>query len=355
MTSINIQVNDCATCVALSGNRLAVGISSNEILLFDISTGETLGSLPEPDYYSFVATMAFSPIENGRLLATGGKDRRVCLWDTFTKKCVMSGTHHSDIVSCLDFSPDGKTLASGSYDSSIMIWDVARGVRTKMFGNNPGDSIYKCKFFGNGEFLAYCSADNTVRLHELSSAKPKELEVIRCKSSFITMDLSVDNMLAINTTHGIVEIWNLNRKPQLETKIDTKQIGVSGLQFSPDGNRLATSGEGPSLKIWNWRTSVALKSKVIKQPNLQLFILDMIFLPDGKQLLCATSVPRFYLFTTSEWDDREHHLSSPDLKKDVFRLMAVKERQDKTDTNPRLPMNVWLNVFKQLAEAKESE
>ena len=71
--------------------------------------------------------VAFSP--NGRILASAPLDKTIKFWDASTGNLVRTFEGHEDNVLCLSFSPDGKTLASGSYknDETVKLWDTQKG------------------------------------------------------------------------------------------------------------------------------------------------------------------------------------------------------------------------------------
>jgi WD40 repeat protein len=120
-------------CVAFSTDGQIVGSSGFDqvVRLWDTRSGRALYSLPAQD--TITTSIAFHP--NGELLATSAADFTVRLWDVALKggqylgsdairlRSILRG--HTDRVESARFSPDGRTIASGSADGTIKLWDVA--------------------------------------------------------------------------------------------------------------------------------------------------------------------------------------------------------------------------------------
>jgi WD40 repeat protein len=75
-----------------------------------------------------VNCLAFRP--DGRILASGGDDRSIRLWDVATGKKTVPLMGHTDKVRAVAFSPDGQTLASGSSDGTIKLWQLPSSPKT---------------------------------------------------------------------------------------------------------------------------------------------------------------------------------------------------------------------------------
>jgi WD40 repeat protein len=112
-------------------------------------------------------SVAFSP--DGETLASGSSDNTIKLWDVSSGMLVRTLSGHTSYVYSVAFSPDGETtLASGSVDHTIKLWDVASGILLRTLTGHTSN-VHSVAFSSYGETLASGSNDGTVLLWDVAS------------------------------------------------------------------------------------------------------------------------------------------------------------------------------------------
>jgi len=136
------------------------------VRLWEVATGKALQTLQ--GHTSAVYSVAISP--DGKTLASGSYDNTVRLWEVATGKALQTLQGHTNCVCSVAFSPDGKTLASGSYDNTVRLWEVATG---KALQTLQGHTLVvnSVAYSPDGKTLASGSEDQTVRLWEVVSGQ----------------------------------------------------------------------------------------------------------------------------------------------------------------------------------------
>ncbi len=113
--------------------------------------------------------MAWSP--HGASLASGSRDNTVKIWNVKTGKCVSTLNGHSRSVTSVAWNNDGTKLVSGSYDSTVRIWSVGSTGTFECQSPLTVDSpVYSVAFSPDGTKLASGSLDKTVRIWSVGSA-----------------------------------------------------------------------------------------------------------------------------------------------------------------------------------------
>ena len=193
-----------------------------------------------------VYSIAFSP--DGTTLASGSWDSTMRLWDAVTgaPKHTLEG-HRGDVYS-IAFSPDGTTLASGGWDNTVRLWDAVTGAHKYTLEGHRGD-VYSIAFSPDGTTLASGGWDNTVRLWDaVTGAHKYTLEGHR--GDVYSIAFSPDGTtLASGSSDNTVRLWDAvtgAHKATLEGHWGT----VYSVAFSPDGSTLASGGYDDTIRLW---------------------------------------------------------------------------------------------------------
>lgn len=115
-----------------------------------------------------VSALAISP--DKKLLASGGSDHRIVIWNIPTGRQVYSLSEHTQAVLTLAFNHSGNLLTSGGADGSVKIWDVARGVKLEDLAVQP-KGVSCVAFSRDDKYLAIAGAEKMIVVWELSARK----------------------------------------------------------------------------------------------------------------------------------------------------------------------------------------
>ncbi len=243
-----------------------------------------------------VESVTFSP--DGRTLASASTDTTIRLWNARTHKQAGTPlTGHTGAVSNVTFSPDGRTLASASADTTIRLWDT----RTHKQAGAPltGHSSYitGVTFSPDGRTLASASGDTTVRLWNLRSHKPLGTPLSGHTDVITSVAFSPDGRtLASAAFDNTIRLWDTRTHKQVGKM--TSHDDVLSVAFSTDGRTLASTGEDTTIWLWDvhsltsFGTSFTGSTKPVR---------SVAFSPDGRTL-ASTGEDR----TIRLWDTRTH-------------------------------------------------
>ncbi|MCL2004635.1 MAG: WD40 repeat domain-containing protein [Planctomycetaceae bacterium] len=187
--------------------------------------------------------------QQGHLLALGGDDHIIRLWNVRERKFVAQLHEHKEAVRGLAFSPDDSRLVTVAQDGQIHIWDTQDGRRLHSIPE-PVRGMRRIMFQPNSSRFAVCGFDQNVRIYDAVT-----YQLIATFPAHGTNNEAVayshdGSLLAVGGRTGIVRIWNTADYRHL-TDIAGDGRRVRAMAFSPDDSLLATGGEGPFIMLWN--------------------------------------------------------------------------------------------------------
>jgi WD40 repeat protein/Flp pilus assembly protein TadD len=223
-----------------------------------------------------VRDVSFSP--DGKQVASGSYDNAVRLWDVATGKTTATLEGHTDRLFSVSFSPDGKQLASGSADNTVRLWDVAMGKELATLEGHK-DRVYSVSFSPNGKQLASGSKDNTIRLWDVATGKL--LATLQGHTGRVfSVSFSPDGkQLASGSADTTVRIWDVATGKTTAT-LQGHTNWVWSVSFSPNGKQLASGSADNTMRIWDVATG---KTTATLQGHTN-WVSSVSFSPDGKQL-----------------------------------------------------------------------
>ncbi len=255
---------------------------------------------------NLVNSVTFGP--DNKTLATGSFDGTVRLWDVITDQQIgatlVGPTGVDNEVNSVAFSPDGKVLAGGS-DDAIWLWNVATHKQIGDPITGHIGIIESVAFSPDDKIFATGSFDGTVRLWDV--ATHQQIGKTIAVDTSASLDHAVNSVafspdgktLATGSDDHTVRLWGVAAQQQIGTPLTGHTGWVTSVAFSPDGKTLASGSADGTARLWN-----SVTHKQIGNPlTVYTEITSVAFSPDGGTL--ATGVEDH---TVRLWnvDDHRH-------------------------------------------------
>jgi len=228
-----------------------------------------------------VRSVAFSP--DGKILASGGYDGNVILWDLAGYPLEPPLSAHKDIIYSVAFSPEGKIVASGSADGTIILWDVENHTY-KTLSAGVG-KVFSVAFSPDGKTLACGKEDGTITFWDVRGGGPIGGALTGHKGAVYNVAFSPDGKKLVSSgADKKIIFWDMDGSKRKRSVEDTSEVFC--IAFSPDGKMLASGNRHSNVTLWDVATRKPLRTPLTGHANA---VFSVAFSPDGKTLVSAST------------------------------------------------------------------
>lgn len=230
-----------------------------------------------------IASTHFCP--QGKLLATGGGDKMIRLWDVAQGKQLHQWKGPSSFTCAVRFSPDGKLLAAAGYETRsgnpIYLYDVQTHKELPHLAGHLTGGIRRLVFHPEGKMLISAGFDGFVRVWDLQARK--EVRAIKVEHGTVySIDLSSDGKLLATAGQDGLKLWEFATGKRLPREGMGRHSCVS-VAIAPD-RKLVASGDSSSVKIWEVATG-----KVVQElKGFKGEVSQILFSRDGRRLFSGS-------------------------------------------------------------------
>ena len=234
------------------GNRLAVAGGTGTLQILEASTGNVEKTFPVG---ASPSRLIFSP--DGKRL-TVSSDAGLVVWDVESGQMVQTFKGQG-IITCVAFSPDGKSLASGGFDGSVRIWNA--GSDNETIRISAASAIHNTVVLSPDGGIAMTGInDDTIRLWNAATGErlgpPLKLE-----NKCVNWDFARDGeQVVLTDADRNVTVWEVATGARIRAFKHEGSKGFVKTSVSSDGNWFACQERGTSLQLWDLKTGTRVRT-----------------------------------------------------------------------------------------------
>ncbi|KAI0340403.1 WD40 repeat-like protein [Trametopsis cervina] len=251
-----------------------------------------------------VTDIAISP--DGRMIASAQGDH-IWFWDAATGEQVGDRlVGNLDGVNAIAFSPDGKTLVSGSLYSTIRLWNTATGqpIRKPFYGHTA--EVQSVSFSPKETKIVSGSSDNTVMIWDTSTQAC--VSVLKGHSDAVrSVAFSPDGTQIVSGSADMtIRLWNSSTGGQIGFPLIGHEGGVNSVGFSPDGKTVVSGSDDRTIRMWDVATQTSLGGPLAGHSKT---VDSVSFSADGLQLISSSADSNIWVWDVTQRQAVDHVLT----------------------------------------------
>jgi WD40 repeat protein len=227
-----------------------------------------------------IESVCFSP--DGKTVLSGSYDKTIKLWNVETGTCIRTFEGHNKSIQSVCFSPDGKTVLSSSWDDTIRLWDVETGICIQLFEGHINGIKPVC-FSPDGKTALSGKHDKTIKLWDIKTGIC--LRTFEGHNDHIwSVCFNPDGKTVLSgSVDKTIKLWNIATGQCIRT-FEGHNDYIWSVCFSPDGKTALSGSRDKTIKLWNIATGQCIRT--FKGHND--YIQSVCFSPDGKTALSGS-------------------------------------------------------------------
>ena len=195
---------------------------------------------------------------DGRTALTCSWDKTARLWEVASGRELRTLRGHGDRVVSAQFSPDGTMALTASDDRTARLWDVVRGKELQTLQGHE-NAVVSAQFSADGKLVLTASWDKTARLWDTASGK--ELRILRGHENAVaSAQFSPDGKTALTASwDNTARLWDVASGKELRI-LRGHENPLGGAQFSPDGKVVLTVSDDKTARLWDVASGKELRA-----------------------------------------------------------------------------------------------
>jgi WD40 repeat protein len=233
------------------------------------------------EHDGFVRSVAFSP--DGNSVASGSTDHTVRVWDATTGVQILPALHGDNtLVYAVAFAPNGTRIISGSGSGAIRIWNSSTGsqICSPLLGHER--EVWAVAFSPDGTRIVSGSGDKTIRIWDASSGAEILPALRRHENSVRTVAFFPDGTRIVSGSDDhTIRVWDASSGLEVLAPLRGHDGIVRSVAVSPDGTRIVSGSHDNTIRIWDATSGAELRPALRGHHRT---VNSVTFSPDGQRI-----------------------------------------------------------------------